>query len=142
MNVTACHPVTRHCLSIELSPFMAKSSHQYAVPSNQAKTLTLVATCVGYFMVILDTTVVNVALPKIQTTLSANVSGLQWVVDAYILIFASLLLTAGTLGDRLGQKRIFLAGLLLFTIASTLCGAATSLETLIAARLFQGLSCT
>lgn len=66
-------------------------------------------------------------------------SGLQWVVDAYILIFASWLLTAGTLGDHLGQKRIFLAGLLLFTIASKLCGAATSLETLIAAHLFQGI---
>jgi len=105
----------------------------------KVKMLTLVAACIGYFMVILDTTVVNVTLPKIQQNLSANVSGLQWVVDAYILVFASLLLSGGALNDRLGGKRIFKAGLMMFTAASALCGAAPTLGLLIVARGLQGI---
>jgi DHA2 family methylenomycin A resistance protein-like MFS transporter len=106
-----------------------------APPKNRAA---LIAISVGYFMVILDTTVVNVALGNIQTDLTASVSGLQWVVDAYALVFASLLLATGALGDRLGNRRVFIAGLIAFVGASLLCGAAPTLPLLIAARLLQG----
>jgi DHA2 family methylenomycin A resistance protein-like MFS transporter len=105
----------------------------------QAEKLALAAMCISFFMVILDTSVVTVALKKLQENLGTNESGLQWVVDGYALVFASLQLTAGTLGDRLGSKRIFLAGLLVFTAASALCGFALTLWALLAARALQGL---
>src|SRR5262245_13006654 len=76
---------------------------------------TLVVTCLGFFMVLLDVSIVTVALPTIQASLQASLSDLQWVVDAYNLPFAVLLLTAGTLGDRYGRKRLFLVGLSVFT---------------------------
>ena len=78
--------------------------------NRREKLLTLFAMCFALFMAMLDNTVVNVALPKIQAHLGAGVSGLQWVVDAYTLLFASLLLTGGTLGDIYGRKRLFQAG--------------------------------
>src|SRR6266487_655037 len=93
-----------------------------------SKVITLVVACLGFFMVLLDTSIVNVALPTIQADLHAHLSDLQWVVDAYTLPFAALLLTAGTLGDRYGRKRFFLAGLVLFLLGSTLCGFATTLD--------------
>src|SRR5260370_20679285 len=102
-------------------------------------TLRLTAICFGFFMVILDTSVVNVALPAMQHDLHGSLEGLQWVVNGYTLIFASLLLSAGTLGDRLGHKRTFLAGYALFTGASLLCSLAPSLTLLIAARVLQGV---
>ena len=86
--------------------------------------LTLGACCFGLFMVMLDNTVVNVALPSIQRELDAGLSGLALVLDAYILVFASLLLTAGSLGDRFGRRRVFRAGLVVFTASSALCGLA------------------
>lgn len=101
--------------------------------------LTLAAACFGFFMVILDTTVVNVALPSLQLTVGASLSGLQWVVDGYTLVFASLLLLTGALSDRFGSKRVFLAGLLIFTLASALCAASPTLELLITARVLQGM---
>lgn len=101
--------------------------------------LALLAICTGYFMVILDATIVTVALPNIQSQLGAGVTGLQWVVDGYSLAFASLLLTAGVLGDRLGNRRVFLIGLLLFIVTSALCGIANALWLLIAARVLQGI---
>src|SRR5579871_3453456 len=100
--------------------------------------LVLLAICLGYFMVILDSTAVNVALPNIQHQLGGTVTELQWIVDGYLLVFASVLLTGGALGDRLGNKRIFLIGLALFTIASALCGAALSMWMLQLARVLQG----
>lgn len=112
--------------------------HQQEQAPRAVKTVALVAICLGYFMVILDTTIVNVALPNIQQELGATVTGLQWVVDGYNLVFASFLLTAGALGDRLGSKGVFLAGLALFTIASALCGAAPTLGILQTARVIQG----
>ncbi len=101
--------------------------------------ITLVVTCLGLFMVLLDASIVNVALPTIQTDLHANLSGLQWVVDAYTLPFAALMLTAGTLGDRFGRKRLFLAGLVLFVLGSLLCGFAPALGWLLFGRVVQGV---
>jgi DHA2 family methylenomycin A resistance protein-like MFS transporter len=99
----------------------------------------LIAICLGYFMVILDATVVNVALPALGRDLGGGVSSLQWVVDGYTLVFAGLLLSAGSLGDRLGGRRVFELGLLLFTLASAACAAAPSVPLLVAARVAQGL---
>jgi DHA2 family methylenomycin A resistance protein-like MFS transporter len=98
----------------------------------------LVALCAGFFMIMMDATVVNTALPAIGSDLSASVSGLQWVVDGYTLVFACLLLSGGSLGDRLGARRVFLSGLVLFTLASVACGLAGSLAVLNAARVVQG----
>src|SRR5438034_7584702 len=78
----------------------------------------LVVMCVGYFLVLLDVTIVNVALPKIGSSLGASVSGLQWVVDGYALALASLMLAGGTIGDLRGHKRIVLGGLLVFGVGS------------------------
>ena len=104
-----------------------------------ARLLTLGACCFGLFMVMLDNTIVNVALPSIQRDLGASVSGLQLVIDTYILVFAALLLTAGSLGDRYGRRRVFRAGLVVFTLASAACGLAPSLEALVAARAVQAV---
>jgi EmrB/QacA subfamily drug resistance transporter len=101
--------------------------------------LTLGACCFGLFMVMLDNTVVNVALPSIQRELEAKVSGLALVLDAYILVFASLLLTAGSLGDRYGRRRVFRTGLVVFTASSALCGLAPSLPALVAGRALQAV---
>jgi DHA2 family methylenomycin A resistance protein-like MFS transporter len=101
--------------------------------------LTLGACCFGLFMVMLDNTVVNVALPSIQRDLDAKVSGLALVLDVYILVFASLLLTAGSLGDRFGRRRVFRAGLVVFTAASALCGLAPTLPALVGARALQAV---
>ncbi len=103
------------------------------------KLLTLGAMCFALFMAMLDNTVVNVALPSIQRHLGSGVSGLQWIVDAYTLVFASLMLSGGTLGDIFGRKRFFIIGLSVFTAGSLLCGVAPSLAVLIAGRAVQGL---
>ena len=99
----------------------------------------LVVLCVGMLMIILDTTIVNVALPSIQDDLGFSQSSLAWVVNGYLIAFGGLLLLAGRLGDLIGRRRVFLAGLAVFTIASLLCGAAQSQEMLIAARFVQGV---
>jgi DHA2 family methylenomycin A resistance protein-like MFS transporter len=112
------------------------------IPSQQARRQTvipLLALCLGYFMTILDVTIVNVALVDIKEHLSANVTGLQWIVDGYALVFASFLLTGGALGDRRGSRTVFLVGLALFTLASMLCSLAPMLLVLQIARAFQGL---
>jgi DHA2 family methylenomycin A resistance protein-like MFS transporter len=98
----------------------------------------LVAVCLGYFLVILDVTVVNVAVPAVGADLRASVTALQWVVDGYTLAFAGLLLLGGGLGDRIGGKPVFLAGLVVFTLASAACGLAPGAGVLIGARLVQG----
>ncbi|MET8629900.1 MFS transporter [Kitasatospora sp. NPDC004669] len=99
----------------------------------------LAATGVSYVIVLLDTSIVNVALNDISGSLAIRIDGLQWVVDAYTLAFAGLLLTGGTLGDRWGVRRTYLAGLLVFTAASATCGLAGGLPVLIAGRIVQGL---
>src|ERR671917_2387343 len=101
--------------------------------------LVLSLVCMAQFMVILDATIVNVALPSIQTDLAMSEANLQWVVNAYALLFGGFLLLGGRAGDLIGRKRIFLAGVVLFTLASLLCGLAQSELWLIVARGIQGL---
>lgn len=103
------------------------------------KQLVLATLCATMFMAMLDNVVVNNALPRIGQELPAGVSGLQWVVEGYSLVYAALLLTGGTLGDRYGRKRIFLTGLALFTTGSAAAGLSESIGMLIAARALQGL---
>src|SRR5919108_5861046 len=102
----------------------------------ERKWWTLIAVCVATFMLLLDITIVNVALPSIQSDLNASLSSLQWVVDAYALTLASFLLVFGSLGDRLGRRRIFAIGFGLFTFASLLCGLSSDATVL---NLFRGL---
>jgi EmrB/QacA subfamily drug resistance transporter len=101
--------------------------------------MALYVLCVGVLMIVLDVTVVNVALPSIQDDLGFSQSSLAWVVNAYLIAFGGLLLLAGRFGDLLGRKRVFLAGLALFTVASLLCGAAQSQGMLVVARFVQGV---
>src|SRR5579863_539746 len=93
----------------------------------------------GFVVVQLDVTIVNVALPAIGKSFDVGVAGLQWVVDAYSLVFAVLLLSAGVIGDRFGSRRAYIAGFWLFGLASLACGLAPSAATLIAARAAQGI---
>ncbi len=99
----------------------------------------LVVLCAGMLMIVLDVTVVNVALPSIQNDLGFTQSSLAWVMNAYLIAFGGLLLLAGRLGDLVSRRRVFLAGLTVFTAASALCGLAQSQETLIVARFVQGV---
>jgi EmrB/QacA subfamily drug resistance transporter len=101
--------------------------------------IALYVLCVGMLMIVLDVTVVNVALPSIRADLGFSQASLAWVVNAYLIAFGGLLLLAGRFGDILGRKRVFLAGLGVFTLASLLCGAAQSQEVLVAARFIQGI---
>src|SRR3954465_10412935 len=98
----------------------------------------LVVVCLAQLMNTLDGTIVNGALPTNQADLGFSQANLTWVVNGYLITFGSLLLLAGRLGDLLGRKRVFLAGLVVFTLASLLCGVAPSRGALIAARLLQG----
>jgi EmrB/QacA subfamily drug resistance transporter len=100
---------------------------------------TLAAVSVGLFMIMLDNTVVNVALPSIQRDLGVGLSELQWIVTGYTLSFAALMLSGGKLADMLGRRRIFVVGLIVFTATSLACGLASSGDTLIAARIVQGI---
>src|SRR5918999_3749747 len=97
----------------------------------------LVLVCLAQFMVILDATIVNVALPSIKTDLEMSDANLQWVVNAYALLFGGFLLLGGRAGDLIGRKRIFLAGVVLFTLASLLCGLAQNDLWLVVARGVQ-----
>lgn len=103
------------------------------------KRLTLLACCFSLFMVTLDLTIVNVALPHIQRSFGAGLSGLQWIVDAYTLVLASLLLMSGSVGDRIGRKKVFQAGLVLFSAGSLLCSLAPSLIALVVFRMVQAV---
>ena len=95
--------------------------------------------CAGMLMIVLDATIVNVALPSIQDDLGFSPSNLAWVVNAYLIAFGGLLLLAGRVGDLIGQRRVFLAGLAIFTVASLLCAVAQTQEMLIVARFIQGV---
>src|SRR5829696_5084153 len=109
------------------------------VTEDRNRWIALVVLCAGFLMIILDATIVNVALPSIQDDLGFSQASLAWVVNAYLIAFGGLLLLAGRLGDLIGRRRIFLVGLTIFTTASLLCGLASSQEVLIGARFLQGL---
>jgi EmrB/QacA subfamily drug resistance transporter len=106
---------------------------------NRTRWYALVVLCLGSLMIVLDTTIVNVALPSIRDDLGFSATSLAWVVNAYLLTFGGFLLLGGRLGDLYGHRRLFVSGITLFTLASLACGLATSQEFLIAARAVQGL---
>jgi EmrB/QacA subfamily drug resistance transporter len=106
--------------------------------SDRRRWIALFVVCLGQLMIILDTTIVNVALPSIQSDLNFSQSALTWVIDGYLITFGSLLLLSGRLGDLFGRKRIFLAGVAAFTVASVLCGIAPTGPALVVARFLQG----
>jgi MFS family permease len=108
-------------------------------PAAPDRRWTLVAVCTTTFMLLLDITVVNVALPNIQHDLHASLTGLQWVVDAYALTLAALILTAGALADRYGRRLLFIVGVVVFTLSSLVCGLAWSIAVLDIARAVQGI---
>ncbi|HCU49817.1 MAG TPA: MFS transporter, partial [Micromonosporaceae bacterium] len=107
--------------------------------TKDSRWLALFVLCTGMLMIVLDMTIVNVALPAIQSDLGFSQTSLAWVVNAYLIAFGGLLLLAGRLGDLIGKKRIFLIGLAVFTVASVLCGVSGSSEMLIIARFVQGV---
>ncbi|MFE4960231.1 MFS transporter [Streptomyces sp. NPDC056653] len=100
--------------------------------------MALGAALLGFFVITLDALVVNAALPSIRNSLGGGITGLQWVIDGYTLMFAALLLSAGSLTDRLGARRTFAVGLAVFVAASAVCGLAPNLGMLVSARLVQG----
>src|SRR5213083_3508604 len=106
---------------------------------NRTRWLALIVLCLGDLMIVLDTTIVNVALPSIREDLGFSETSLAWVVNAYLLTFGGFLLLGGRLGDLFGQRRLFLSGITLFTLASLACGLATSQGLLVTARAVQGL---
>ncbi|WP_443065611.1 MFS transporter [Streptomyces sp. NBC_00557] len=110
-----------------------------APPDARRSTAPLLAVCAGYFMVILDVTIINVAVPVVGRDLSASLTGIQWITDGYTLVFAGFLMTGGALGDRLGNRRVFCAGVAVFTVASAACALAPSAAFLVGARLVEGL---
>src|SRR5256885_9163479 len=101
--------------------------------------LVLLVLTTGFFMIMLDTTIVNVAIPAMSTGLNTTLDQILWVLNAYILVYAVLLITAGRLGDLYGQRNLFAIGLLIFTVASALCGLSQNATELIAARVLQGI---
>ncbi|MFF3877414.1 MFS transporter [Streptomyces sp. NPDC001978] len=107
--------------------------------SPRRRLLVLAICCMSLLIVSLDNTVLNVALPSMQRELHASTSGLQWTIDAYTLVLASLLMLAGSTADRIGRKRVFMAGLIVFSIGSLLCSLAPNLESLIAFRMVQAV---
>ena len=110
-----------------------------AIDNDKSRWIALYVLCAGVLMIVLDVTVVNVALPSIQTDLGFSTSSLAWVVNAYLIAFGGLLLLAGRFGDLVGRRSVLLVGLGIFTTASMLCGLAQSQEMLVAARFLQGL---
>ena len=108
-------------------------------PSHRRRLLILAICCMSLLIVSLDNTALNVALPALQSDLHASTSGLQWTIDAYTLVLASLLMLAGSTADRIGRKRVFMAGLVVFTIGSALCSLAPDLNSLIVFRMVQAV---
>ena len=115
-----------------------QNNHMTQLKTN--KLMPLIALCLGFFIVIIDVMIVNVALPSIAKDLGATLSELQWIAAGYALTVACLLLSAGNLGDRFGAKKIFIGGLALFVLTSLGCGLSSTLTWLITFRLFQGAS--
>ena len=122
-----------------MSEIAAATDQGTSPMTDRARWTALIVLCVGMLMIILDQTIVNVALPSIQDDLGFSQSNLAWVVNAYLIPFGGLLLLAGRLGDLISRKGVFMAGLGVFTLASFLCGVAQSQEMLIGARFLQGI---
>src|SRR5579862_9367397 len=132
-------PSTAHCHALPADAHPTSSAPAAASDrSARATSLTLAAMSLGYGVVQLDVTIVNTALNAISASLGGGVAELQWVVSAYTIAFAAFILTAGALGDRLGAKRVFIAGFVIFTAASLACALAPNQVVLIAARAVQG----
>ncbi len=121
------------------SPITPRNLLTRSLSPDRRRWLALVVVCLAQLMIVLDTTIVNVALPYIQRDLHFTQGNLTWVINAFLVTFGSFLLLAGRLGDLLGRKRVFLAGVGLFTVASLLCGAADTSTLLIVARFLQGI---
>ncbi|MFG2607820.1 MFS transporter [Streptomyces sp. NPDC048514] len=119
--------------------FADSSGSGVAPGAGRRSTAPLPAVCAGYFMVILDVTIINVAVPAVGRELSASLTGIQWITDGYTLVFAGLLMTGGALGDRLGNRRVFCSGVAVFTLSSAACAAAPNTAFLVGARLVEGL---
>ncbi len=115
------------------------SRYQHLITDENRKWWTLGAMCLALFMVMLDNTVVNVALPSIQRDLDTSISGLEWIVNGYTLSFAVLLAVGGRIGDIFGRRRVFVVGVIIFTVASTTAGFAPSNFALVASRVLQGI---
>ena len=111
----------------------------HALPLTRERPYGLYAICFGFFLVLLDTTALNVAAASMERDFGSTISGLQWVVNSYTIVFASLVLTAGAVGDRFGAKRLYQIGLALFTSMSLLCAMAPNVATLIGLRMIQGV---
>src|SRR5207247_516005 len=120
----------REALTDDLASTTGRSSERW---------FALIVLCLGALMIVLDTTIVNVALPSIRQDLGFSETSLAWVLNAYLLTFGGFLLLGGRLGDLFGQRRLFLGGISLFTLASILCGVSTTQGLLIGARAVQGL---
>ena len=120
-------------------PGLSGSATQPVTPAGRSRWIALVVLCAGMLMIVLDVTVVNVALPSIQADLRFSQAGLAWVVNAYLIAFGGLLLLAGRLGDLAGRRNVFLTGLGVFTVASLMCGLAQAQWMLIGARFLQGI---
>ena len=118
---------------------ITSSAAELASRSDRRRWIALAVLCLGQLMMVLDATIVNVALPSIQHDLSFSQGNLTWVMNGYLITFGGFLLLAGRLGDLVGRKRVFLTGLVMFTVASVLCGLADSQALLIGARLLQGV---
>src|SRR4051794_22633988 len=139
-----CHPPPN---SAYLDPMTASTASDRSPasaidashPGRHAR-LALAAAVLGFFMVTLDAVVVNVTLPSILADLGGGVTSLQWVVDGYTLTFAALLLSAGSLSDRIGARRAFTIGMTVFVVASVACGLAPSMGVLVGARFAQGVA--
>jgi EmrB/QacA subfamily drug resistance transporter len=117
----------------------APTTDPTTAPSDRSRWIALVVLCAGVLMIVLDVTVVNVALPSIQKDLGFTQAGLAWVVNSYLIAFGGLLLLSGRLGDLVSRRGVFLAGLAIFTGASLVCGASQSQGMLVAARFVQGI---
>ena len=126
-------------MTLEVEPRQAAGDARTITPSARQRWVALLIVCAGTLMIVLDTTIVNVALPSIREDLRFSETSLVWVVNAYLLTFGGCLLLGGRLGDLYGHRLMFVAGLVLFTVASTACGLAHSRAALIAARAVQGI---
>jgi DHA2 family methylenomycin A resistance protein-like MFS transporter len=131
--------MTRHAPIRRSQPGQQDTLDSQDTTASRGTLVALISVCLGFFVIQLDVTIVNVALPAIQREIGGTVAGLQWIIDAYTLALASIMLTAGSTADRVGARKVFVAGLAMFAAGSAACAAAPALSVLIAARAVQGL---